>query len=123
MKDHVRRAVAYIVLRLSSDNGVASVHDHSVSKAFRYDAEVAVAKTKITFVEPETGGKISGLGGAGIFTVTDEASGKKVSLKLKPDTFDGFDYGSVKPFFGTCDGKLVSIRDSEHGKDFQYSGG
>ncbi len=123
MKDHVRRSIAYIIFRLSSDHAVTSVHDHSVSKAFRFDADVAPTKTKISFAEPETGGKVSGLGGAGIFTITDEASGKKVSLKLKPGVFDGFDYSCNKPFSGTCDGKLVSIRDGEHNKDFQYSGG
>ena len=121
MKDHVRRSIAYIIFRLNSDS-VLSVHDHSVSKAFRFDAEVAPTKTKIAFVEPETGGKISGLGGAGIFTITDEASSKKVSLKLKPGVFDGFDYASNKPFSGSYDSKLVSIRDGENGKDFQYSG-
>ena len=121
MKDHVRRTVAYLVLRLTSANGIASVHDHTASKVFRFEADIAPTKTKVSVVDQADNLKISGVGGGGLYTLTNESSGKKISLKLKEGAIDGFDFESTKPYKGTVNGQSVSIADAEHGKDFMYS--
>ena len=121
MKDPVRRIIAYLALRLTSADGITSVRDHTASKVFRFEIDIAPTKTKISVHDHEEKVKITGVGGSGLYTLTNENSGKKISLKLKEGLVDGFDFESVKPYKGTIDGKSVFIEDAENGQDFVYS--
>ncbi len=121
MKDCTRRVVAYLALRLTSASTITSVRDHTASKVFHFEAEIAPTKTKMSVLDREEKVKISGLGGGGLYTLTNESSGKKLSLKLKEGLIDGFDFESVKPYKGTISGQSVSIEDAEHGTGFTYS--
>jgi hypothetical protein len=121
MKDHTRRAVAYIVLRLISGNPLPGIHDHAASKGFRFDGDIPPTKTKISVFDHTQKCHLKGAGGGGFYTLTHEGTGKPISLKIKDQQFDGFDYDSGKPYSGKVTGRSVSIHDAEHEKDFQYS--
>ena len=122
MKDHTRRAIAYVVLRLTCEKPFPVLQDHAVSKSFRFDADIAPAKTKISVFDRTQKCHLKGAGGEGLYTLTPGGSGKPISLKLREGQFDGFDYDSGKPYRGTVNEKSVSLHDTEQAKDFQYSG-
>ena len=123
MKEHTRRAVAYIVLQLAAGNkpNLPAIRDLASGKAFRFNADVAPTKTKITIFDQEQKCHVKGAGGGGFYTLTHEGNGKPISLKIKDNRFEGFDYDTGKPYNGMLNGNLVSIHDAEHAKEFRYT--
>jgi hypothetical protein len=120
MKDQTRRALAYVVLRLTAAKPFSGVRDQAAAKSFHFDAEIPPTKTKILARERGQGCCLKGAGGGGFYTLTNESTGKPLSLKLKENQFEGFDYDSGKPYHGTVTGNSVSIHDAEVAKEFQY---
>ncbi len=122
MKDHTRRAVAYIVLRLTSERPFPAIQEQGTRKGFRFDSEIAPAKTKISVFDHAQQCRITGTGGEGFYTLMHQGTGKPISLKIKEGQFDGFDYDSGKPYSGTVTDKTVSLHDAERSQDFHYLG-
>jgi hypothetical protein len=120
MKDQTRRAIAYIVLRLISDQTFRGIQDQTVGKAFHFEAELATRKTKITVFDREQQCYLKGTGGGGFYTVVHEGTGKPISLKMKDNQFEGFDYDSGKAYRGTVTEESVSIHDTESVTDYPY---
>jgi hypothetical protein len=121
MKDQTRRAMAYIVLRLTSDQTFRGIQDQTAGKTVHFEAELATKKTKIVVFDREHQCYLKGTGGGGFYTVVHEGTGKPLSLKMKDNQFEGFDYDSGKAYRGTVTEQSVSIHDTETVKEYQYT--
>lgn len=119
MQTHIRRVVAFVAGRLVSGNPVVGVFDQAEGKQFSFSGEFN--PTKLTVRDHEQGCEVTGLGGSGMFTLSHPHNGKPITLKLKGNTFDGFDYGSAKRYRGSVNGNHVSIHDDQIGQQFDFT--
>ena len=113
MKDHTRRAIAYIVGRLAGPDG-SSVYDYSVSKHFNFSGNVSQESVSVYCYDQKChiGGSVGNL--------YHHGNKKHIGLNYREGTFDGYDYDSSKHYSGTVSGNSVSIYDHEHSKHFNY---
>jgi len=120
MTDSTRRLLAYVILRLTSARSFSTLQDQTAAKAFLFEADLPATKTRISVLNRELRVTLKGAGGGGFYTLTDSETGKPLSLKMKEGQFEGFDYGSGKPYSGTLTGNSVLIYDTEVTKEFRY---
>jgi hypothetical protein len=121
MKDHTRRAVAYIAGRLATDKYSSSLHDHSVSKDFTFEG--SISPTSVSIFDYQKKCKITGPGDAGSYTLLHHGNYKEVILKFEMATneFSGYDDDSKTNYTGKVEGNSISIYDQEHSQLFTYS--
>lgn len=120
MRDHTRRAVAFVTGTLMQDHPRGQLYDYDAHKYFIFSFNKAGDSLSIydyserCFI-------------AGNRSSTDEYSlyhygnRKFLTLKINNNRFDGYDYDSGKFFNGTVSGNAVSLYDYEHSKYFNYN--
>lgn len=119
MKDHTRRAVAYIAGRLVCGTGSSSVYDYDSSKRFDFSGQIS--PTDVSVYDYEQRCYISGSGSSGSYSLFHRGNGKHITLNIEGGQFNGYDHDTRKQFTGRVSGNSVSIYDYEHSKYFNYS--
>ncbi len=114
----VRRAVAFVAWCLITGREGAGIYDHANDTEVAYSG--VVTDTKID-LNGESGSRISGAGGSGLFTLTTGVRAKPVTLKISGLEFEGFDYGASSRYSGSVDKSELSIREGRDDRSYSFS--
>ena len=115
MKDHTRRAVAYIAARIVCRQSAGSLYDYQAARHFSFGGDVNPSSISVYDYEEQChiGGSAASLYHYG--------NRKHLSLEVSGKDFSGYDYDTGKHFSGSVSGNAVSVYDYEHGRHFTYS--
>ncbi len=115
MKDHTRRAVAYIAARLLGETTGSAVYDYSASKHFHFGGDVDASRCSAYDYEQRC--HISGTPP----TLYHHGNCKHLSIKADGTGFTGYDYDTGKHFSGSVRGCAISVYDYDGGRHYNYS--
>lgn len=115
MKDHTRRAIAYITGSIISQNERSSVYDYFTSK--HYSISGSLDANQISIYDHSEGCHISG----SFPSVYHHGNGKHISIQMNGSSFSGYDYDESCHFSGSVNGTSISIYDYGESSHFNYS--
>ena len=115
MKNHVRRAIAFVAAKALSGSENSALYDYNQSAYFQFGGTVNDATVSI--FDYDQGCYVSG----NLPSLFHYGEGQHIQLILGEDQFRGFDYGSGNHFSGSVNGFLISLYDYEFGQYFNYS--
>jgi len=130
VKEHTRRAVAYIVGRLVTDTHSGTVYDYSAKAYFSFSGEVSpsqiavydsMVRCGINGAEGNGGGIIP-LGKPSLreFFLYHYGNAKHLSVEITGGRFQGYDYDSGRHYSGFVNGNLITLFDYEFLMRFNY---
>ena len=115
MKNHVRRAIAFVAAGALSGSENAALYDYNQSAYFQFGGTVSDATVSI--FDYDQGCYISG----NLPSLFHYGESQYIQLILEEGQFRGIDYGSGNYFSGTLNGHSISLYDYEVGQYFNYS--
>ena len=115
MKDHTRRAAAYIAGRLISGDRSGSVYDYSDSRHVSFSA--TLGNNNISAYDYDQSCYVTG----NLPNLYHYGNSAYLSLKIQQKRFTGYDYDTSSHYSGQVNGRSISIYDYEHGQYFNYS--
>jgi len=111
----LRRAVAYIALRLASGKDASAVYDFEAGGYFQFSGEVGATQVNVY-----DDGRQCFLGGSPP-SLYDYGKSSFFDFEAKGARFDGYDYGSSSFYEATVNGDSVSVYDYDVSAFFNYS--
>lgn len=115
MKDHTRRAVAYVAARLVSGQQASSVYDYATGRHVNFSG--TVSSTNVNVFDYEQAAHISGSPPS----LFHYGNGAHLRLATQGTTFKGFDYDTGSHFTGRVNGRSVSLFDYETSTHYNYT--
>jgi len=119
VKEHTKRAVAYIAFRLSTEQEATGVYDQSAQKHFSFSGDVG--PEHIAVHDQTQGCSITGSGSANGAEVFHAGNGGQIHSDIRDDGFGGFDQDSQSSFTGTIRDQVVVLHDLGTAKVNRYS--
>ncbi|UCG77226.1 MAG: hypothetical protein JSV21_06420 [Nitrospirota bacterium] len=119
MKDHTRRAIAYIAGRLISRESSTTVFDYSCFKYFSFVGEMNLENISVFDYENQC--LIRGFGSTGSINLYHYGNKSHIYLNIEDKHFNGFDYQTGTHLSGDVDDRAIKIFDYEFDTNFNYS--
>ncbi len=125
VKEHTRRAVAYIVGRLITDMHSGAVYDYSAKAHYPFSGEVSASRIEVydCMARCAVNGGESGGGNYPLreFFLYHYGNAKHLSVEMRGNgRFEGFDYDSERHYSGFVNGNLITLFDYEFLMRFNY---
>lgn len=114
MTPQTRRAVAYIVGRLSSNSRATAVYDNDQGNHFMFSGQVGPGR--ISIYDYAAGVHVTGTPGS----LYHYGNNAHLNLSLRGRSFSGYDFHTGSHFSGTVSGSSVSIYDHQSSRYFNY---
>jgi len=118
MREHTRRAVAYIAGCRIVGIQASAVYDYSAGRHFGFSGNVAGDGVSIYDYTARCH-----VGGSGQRTLClyHYGNARHLSLEVDGHAFRGYDYDSNQHFSGTVNSRSVSLYDYENGRYYSFS--
>jgi len=120
MKAQTRRAVAYTVAQILTGNRASAIYDYAEQKYYNFSPPTNTSNFSVYDYTEKCfiGGNMSGHNQYSLFHY---GTRKYLTLCIRDNQFDGFDYDSKSFYSGNASASGISIYDYEHKKYFQFS--
>ncbi len=120
MKSEQRACIAGIAVALSISKNVNSVYSFELSKFIMISG--TITNKNIQIYDYSRSCHLSGNSDHnGNFNLFDYGEHKHITLNVKSNKFDGYDFGSRYHFSGTINNRSVSFYDYETSKYYNFS--
>ena len=114
MNPHTRRAVAYVVSRLSG-RSATGVYDYDAGGHFSFSGDVST--NACSAYDHGQGCHISGTPPS----LYHHGNAKHLNVELNGSNFSGYDYDSGRHFTGTVNGNAISLYDYDSNRHHNYT--
>lgn len=118
MKEHTRRAVAFIAARLVSRRRSSSVYDYKTGRHFNFSGDAD--SQRVSVYDYAESCHVSGSGGPN-FSLYHYGNSRHINLRVDGESFQGYDYDSSSHFSGRVNGNSVSLYDYGTGSHYNFA--
>ncbi|HUI79011.1 MAG TPA: hypothetical protein VLY24_13890 [Bryobacteraceae bacterium] len=118
MKAHVRRVAAYVAHRLISGSANSAIYDYEEGRYVKFGGSLRLPDVMV--LDCDRSCYISGRAAGGKVSLFDFGESSRLTLEFAGDSFQGFDYGTVRPFSGSVRKRLIRVFDYEDYREYRY---
>jgi hypothetical protein len=117
LKNHTKRAVAYIAGRIISERDIATIYDDNQAKHFRFSGDV---EPDLAIFDYERRCYINGSRNGNAVYIRHFGNKNNIDLEITGHDFVGYDYDSRQRFGGNVNENLITLYDYEDNHNYTY---